>query len=243
MTREQFLKASELLEQSELEKVRLLAYFYLKTDALREFGMEEIRTWFAELNFHAPNFTRLKKRMEESRSFIRVAGSQKWRLHAADLDELQSRLPGVGSKSEDVVASECILPAPLYESTRGFIELLAKQINASFDYNIYDGCAVLMRRLLEVLLILSYEHLQIEKDIQDANGHYLPLERIVANAKANPKLRLSRDTKPMLEEFRSVGNFSAHKIYFNCRRSDLQRLISGYRAVVEELLYKAGIRK
>lgn len=243
MNLDTFSKLCSLLEQSEIEKVRLLAYYYQKTEALREFGIADVRRWFNQLNLHEPNISRLKERVEKSNSFVRGSATGLWKLHAIDLDELQTLYPGIASNSEDVESTDCVLPHPVYDETRGFIELLAKQINASFEYNIFDGCAVLMRRLIEVQLILSYEHLGIESRIQDASGQYLPLERIIAEAKSNTTLRLSRDSKAMLDELRTLGNFAAHKIYFNCRRADLQRVIGNYRATVEELLYKSGIRK
>ena len=87
-----------------------------------------------------------------------------------------------------------------------------------------------MRRLLEVLLILTYEHLGAESAIQDSSGNYVPLEKIIANAKSSTHLKLSRDSKAVLEEFRQIGNFSAHKIYYNCRRADLTRIATSYRA-------------
>lgn len=237
-----FAKLAGLFEQTEIEKVRLIAYFYYKTAGIREFELDEVRDWFEELHLHAPNMSRLKGRIEKSKSFVRGSGVGRWKLHATDLDGLQGLFPELTSHSEEVESTDCILPRPLYESTRGFVELLSQQINASYEYNIFDGCAVLMRRLVEVLLILAYEHNKIECEIQDGNGQYMPLERIVANAKNHPKLRLARDTKSMLDELRTLGNFAAHKIYFNCRRSDLQRVIGSYRATIEELLYKSGIR-
>lgn len=239
----EFSKLCGLLDHSEIEKVRLLAYYHQKTEGLREFGMGILRRWFNELHLHEPNIARLKARIEKSQSFVRGSSAGLWKLHAIDLDELQTLYPGIASNSEEVESTDCVLPLPVYEGTRGFIEILAKQINASFEYNIFDGCAVLMRRLIEILLILSYEHLEIESMVQDGSGQYLPLERIIAEAKSNTKLRLSRDTKSMLDELRTLGNFAAHKIYFNCRRADLQRVIGNYRATVEELLYKSGIRK
>ena len=100
-----------------------------------------------------------------------------------------------------------------------------------------------MRRLLEVLLIMSYEFIGEEKVIQDEHGTYLQLERVVANAKGNAKLKLSRDARAVLDEFRALGNFAAHKIYYNCRRSDIRSVAGTYRATVEELLYKSGLKK
>ena len=225
-----------------MEKIRLLAFFYLKTAGTQEFSIEDVRQWFDALHLHMPNLSRLKSRIEASKSFVKGSSPATWKLHASDRDELQGTLPGISRGSEEVESSDSVLPLPLYMGTRGFIELLAKQINASFEYNIFDGCAVLMRRLIEVLLILAYEHNNIEAEIVDGNGQFLPLERVIANAKANSKLRLSRDSKTMLDEMRSLGNFSAHKIYFNCRRADVERVRGNYRATVEELLYKSGIR-
>lgn len=239
----EFAKLCGLLEHPEIERVRLLAYYHQKTEGLREFGMGHVRRWFSDLHFHEPNISRLKLRIEKSQSFVRGSSAGLWKLHAVDRDELQTLYPGIVSNSEEVESTDCVLPLPVYADTRGFIEILAKQINASFEYNIFDGCAVLMRRLIEVLLILSYEHLKIEGEVQDSSGQYLPLERVIADAKSNTKLRLSRDTKAMLDELRTLGNFAAHKIYFNCRRADLQRVIGNYRATVEELLYKSGIRR
>lgn len=146
-------------------------------------------------------------------------------------------------KTEDIVSDDTILPESLYKGTRGFIEALAKQINASFENNIFDGCAVLMRRLLEVLLILTYEKIGIESEIKQSDGSYMLLNGIVSNATSHKKLGLSRNTKESLEDFRVIGNFSAHKIYYNAKRKDITSISKNYRATIEELLYKSGIIK
>jgi hypothetical protein len=148
----------------------------------------------------------------------------------------------VGEPSEEVVSADTVLPSILYENTRGYIESLGRQINAAFEHNIFDGCAVLMRRLIEILLILSYEHLGVESEIKSASGDYVMLDSIIGNARGNPKLSLSRNSKATIDEFRTIGNFSAHKIYYNARRNDVRRHIVEFRALVEELLYKSGIR-
>ena len=114
-----------------------------------------------------------------------------------------------------------ILPPVLYEKTRGYIESLAKQINRSYEENIFDGCAVLMQRLEEVLLILSYfmKHLSIAVVIKDGNGNYLMLEGIVANAQGNSTLNLSRNSRADIEVFRALGQIiPPTKSRYTCRR-------------------------
>ena len=136
-----------------------------------------------------------------------------------------------------------MLPKTLYEGTkRQYIENIAKQINASFENNIFDGCAVLMRRLLEILLILTYQNLGIDSQIKDGNGNYHLLDKIISDAVQNPALSLSRTTKPHIEVFRQLGNFSAHRIEYNCRKQYIDEILLEYRAAIEQLLYKSGLK-
>lgn len=100
-----------------------------------------------------------------------------------------------------------------------------------------------MRRLEEVLLILSYEHLGIEAAIKDKDGNYFMLEAIVKNAGGNGKLGLSRNAKPTIEAIRKLGNYSAHKVTYTCKREYIRENITDFRALVDELLHKAGILK
>jgi hypothetical protein len=100
-----------------------------------------------------------------------------------------------------------------------------------------------MRRLEEVLLILSYEHLGIEAAIKDSAGNYFLLEGIVKNAEGNAKLGLSRNAKPTIEAVRKLGNYSAHKVTYTCKREYIREQITDFRALVDELLHKSGILK
>jgi hypothetical protein len=242
MNLQSFAKIADLAKQTELEKVRRLSYYFHKTDGKRDFSVPDVATWFGALHFHTPNTSRLVSRIAASKSFIRGEGKGEWRLHAVDLDELQMLFPGVSSLSEEIFSEDTVLPTSVYEETRGFIESLARQINASYEYNIFDGCAVLMRRLVEILLILSYEHHSIDNLIKLPDGSYKSLDQVISDAKQNGSLKLTKDTKATLETFRSLGNFSAHKIYYNCRRSDLKHSLPGFRTTIEELLYKSGLK-
>lgn len=243
MNLEAFATLARISGKQELERVRLLAFYHHCSSGLEQFSVSDVSRWFECLNLHQPNCSRLRAKIRSSRAFVEGTADDTWRLHASERDGLIKEFPDLFERSESVTAADVILPQSLFAGTRGFVESLARQINASFENNIFDGCAVLMRRLLEILLILSYEHIGQEKDIQDPSGLYLQLEAIVANAKGNSKLKLSRDARAVVDEFRTLGNFSAHKIYYNCRRSDIRMVASSYRATIEELFYKAGLKK
>lgn len=237
-----FVEETKLLKLIELEKVRLLFFYYHKTELLEEFNKNDIMSWFNSLSLPTPNVSRLINKIRSSKDFIRGKSKSHYKLHALVLDELQATYPGLTSESEEILSDDIIIPLILYSNTRGFIESLAKQINASYEYNIFDGCSVLMRRLLEIMLILCYEHLNIESLIKDSKGDYINLERIINNAEQNRTLNLSNDSKKVLDEFRVLGNLSAHKIFYNCRKTDLKNILRMYRVTIEELLYKSGIK-
>jgi hypothetical protein len=152
------------------------------------------------------------------------------------------KFPFVEIASEEIHTNDTILPHSLIESTRGYIETLGKQINASYNNNIFDGCAVLMRRLLEILLIHSYEECGKLNEISENDG-LRNLSYIINYTTSNKPFRLAKESLETLDDFRQLGNFSAHKIQYNARRKDIENIKLKYRVTIEELLYTAKIKK
>ncbi len=243
MTLTTFTETADFANLSELEKAIHLAFFYLKTAAVHEFGAVDCAGWIHGAGFSRPNVTRLDKRLGESGDTIRGSRAGYFRLHNTRLKQLEQTFAALIEKPQTVQDHGTILPPVVYEKTRGVIESLSKQINRSYEDNIFDGCAVLMRRLEEVLLIMAYEHLKIADAIKDQNGHYLLLEGIVSNAATNGTLNLSRNSRTSIEVFRKLGNYSAHKIHYTCKREYIKEKIDEYRALIDELLHKADLRK
>ncbi len=99
-----------------------------------------------------------------------------------------------------------------------------------------------MRRLLEILLIHCFEHCGIENEAKDDEGNYLRLKSIIPKAKSRTELGLSPSSKKAMDDFRELGNLSAHRNTYSCRRDDIRTSRLEYRAIVEELLYKSGLR-
>jgi len=238
-----YSKLVDLEAKNELQKCLYVAFYLKATKGVIEFSISDIVAVFEKLHFSKPNLSRLKRNISSSRDFIRGSSAGLYKVHGKTLTKLEKEIPEVSEKSEEIISDDLILPESLFMGTRGFIESLSKQINASYENNLFDGCAVLMRRLLEILLILSYEKQGIESQIKNSDGSYKLLNGIAADAKTNSTLGLSRNTKDNLEKFRLVGNFSAHKIYYTAKRKDISGISQEYRASIEELLYKSGLIK
>ena len=136
------------------------------------------------------------------------------------------------------------LPEELFQDLHSNIITLCKQINASYENNLYDCAAVIMRRLLEGLLVLSYQNTGIEDEILDKHGKWhVSLDQMIKNAEQNSVLALSGNTKKDMTLFKDLGNYSAHKIWYSCTQNDIKPHILQYRAIIEELLYKSGLKR
>jgi len=134
------------------------------------------------------------------------------------------------------------LPEVLFiEFRRQYLIKAAQQINAAYENNLFDACSLMMRRLLEILLIHCFEAKGIEDRAKDEEGNYQNLKMLINKAKTFSEISLSNDVKKDIDSFRELGNLSAHRVKYNCRKDDIRVLRVEYRAVIEELLYVAGL--
>ena len=124
---------------------------------------------------------------------------------------------------------------------RKYLDQMIYQINHTYANNCYDATAVLMRRLFEIMLVLTYQNFNIDDEIKDPSGNgYLMLDGIVKKAKSSSTLKLSR-IKMEFDSFRIIGNFSAHNITYTAGKKDIDDIKTNYRVMLEELYDKAGL--
>src|SRR5262245_21872289 len=76
-------------------------------------------------------------------------------------------------------ANEFILAFAMVKGTRGYVERVVNQINGCYEKGWFDGCAVMMRRLIETLIIECFEKYRIDHKIKNANGDFLYLGNLI----------------------------------------------------------------
>lgn len=236
-------QASVATTTGQLGRLELLVFFCMKTRNQEKFTVSDAIGWFDEVGLPKPNPTILRARLGKSREFVGGKTGGVFRLHPVQVARLEETYPDLDSTAIAEAKIDTVLPRDLLQNTRGFVESLSKQINLSFESHIYDGCAMLMRHLLEILLVLAFRELGLEQYIINTDGGYVELKKIIDLAVASPVLKLSKTTKKYLPEFRELGNLSAHSVEFNCRKSDIANRALSYRAIVEELAYRAALKK
>lgn len=230
-----------LPDKSELEKVEHLAFYFQENKEQPEFTVKDMSTILVALGFAQPNLTRLKGKIQKSASFVKGTKKDFFRLSVKKTSSLRIIYPNL-SESEEIISDDSLLPEVLFKETRRqYLIKAAQQINAAYENNLFDACSLMMRRLLEIMLIHCFEAKGISDQVQDDDGSYQNLKTLINKAKSSHEIGLSSDAKKDIHSFRELGNLSAHRVMYNCRRDDIRTLRVEYRAVIEELIYAANL--
>jgi hypothetical protein len=242
MNIETYSRTVALADASEIQKVALLAYFFTATKDQQEFHPREMAEMLAALGYARPNVSRLASRLRNSRDFIKGSKAGLFRLSVGAKGKLSSTFPDIGS-SEEISSDSTLIPEILFDSLkRPYLTRTVQQVNAAFESNLFDACTLMMRRLLEILMIHAFQKAGLEAAILDSDGGFQNLKTLINKALSRPEIGLSSTVRTSIDQFRELGNLSAHHMHYNCRRDDIRSLRMEYRAVIEELLYKAGLK-
>ena len=240
----QFAETTNLNACTEADRTKLLCFYHYKESSASSFTMPQISNMLQQCGFSAPNASRLRDKLTKGKVkiFLPTKGSKNdYEFIPTVLQSLEQAHGALWKDTETIVSDSELIDEVKFCGKRNYLDRLITQINHSYSYNCYDACAVLMRRLFEVLLVLSYQNLRIDNEIKDSAGvGYIMLDGIVKNAKNNATLGLSR-IKKEFDTFRKVGNFSAHNITYAAGKKDIDDIKLNYRVMLEELYNKAGL--
>ena len=237
-----FISKFDVASKNISEKAKLLCFYHKKECGECLFTMALISSLFVDAGFNAPNASRLKGNLIKGRTkafLLSKTNKSALEFIPAILQEMESSLGHGWIDTVTIVSDSELIEEIKFCGQRYYLTQLIKQINSSYKNNCFDACAVLMRRLFEVLLILAYQNLNIDSEIK-VNDEYFMLDNIVKNAVINPTLKLSRNKK-YYDRFRKVGNFSAHNITYIAGKKDIDDIKIEYRVMLEELFNKAGL--
>jgi len=138
--------------------------------------------------------------------------------------------------------SEMVIYNALVASTgRSYIERVARQINGTYENGWYDACAVMIRRLLETLIIETFEAHGIAERIKK-DTDFMPLRDMIKVTLTDRTWNLSRTTKAALPKLKDIGDKSAHSRRFIAVRQDIDEIRPEVRTVVQELLILAKLK-
>lgn len=239
-----FMEAVDLAAKQETERATLLCFFHYKEDGKTAFTMAKIALWLEECNFSKPNTSRLKEHLTKgkSKSFLpSKAIKGVIEFVPSVLQVLERDFGDLWADTMTIESHDELIEEAKFCGKRPFLTRLIQQINFTYGNNCFDACAVLMRRLFEVLLVLSYQNKGIEADITKADGSHKMLEGIVKDAVQNKALGVPSRISKNFDAFREVGNNSAHSITYTAGKLDIDNIARDYRVMIEDLYNRAGL--
>ena len=133
--------------------------------------------------------------------------------------------PSEGSRP----SSEHVLAFSHVRKTRGYLERVVNQINGCYERGWFDGCAVMMRRMVETLIIECYEAERIADQIKNPAGEFYMLKDLINKILAQPQFNIGRGAKQGLGKLKEIGDYSAHSRRYNAHREDIDKVTSDFR--------------
>ena len=172
--------------------------------------------------------------------FFDLQVSNKLRLDAIRIVRLNLK-----NQSQQFSVSDNLFPFEIVENTKPIIERIALQASGNYDMGWYDSCAVMCRRLLEILIIECFEYKKITSKIKDSDKNFFFLDGLIKKLlnEDGQSWNLSRNSKKALIILKNLGDQSAHSRYFSARQGDIDYIRNDFRIVIEELIDISGLKK
>ena len=239
--RSRFAGGVAALDLSHTDRAVALLWYYRQTQEFEERTASELASDLHDEGFPQPNVTRLSRDLGRSRLTIKGRRPRSLQIDVRRLPELDEKY-GRLLKSRSVDVPDLVIPDDWVKGTRVYLERLVHQINGSYHYGFYDGCAAMCRRLMESLIIEVYIHDGRQHEIQN-NGVFLGLERLVAHERADRKLTLSRNTPKTMTDVKQLGDTASHDRVYITSKQDIDDVLARYRRMLQDLLAASGIRR
>jgi len=238
--RSEFVMQMSQMNLNRVEQAISLLWYYRYTQAYEERTASELANDLQEEGLGKPNVTELNKSLTKSRKTVKGKRKKSFQINTKYLPQLNAKYePLIQNKSID--ESPSIIPVEFIQGTYPHLEQMVSQINASYNYTLYDCSAVLIRRLMESLIIEVFIQKKQTNDIRE-NNVFLPLERLIGKIKNNQNIILSRNIPQYMNNIKSLGDTAAHDRIYITQKQDIDEIKSEIRKTIKELLTLANIQ-
>lgn len=239
VNRAEFSKKLSKLQLSHVDRAIALLYYYRESQEFEERSATGLASDLQEEGFPKPHVTVLRKNLTKSKYTVRGSKPGYYKIDLRRYDEVSGMYEDLLARKK-IEVSQFIIPTDWVKGTRSYIEQMVYQINASYDFSMYDGSAVLMRRLMESLIVEVYIKNHRRTDIQN-NGVFYMLESLIQIISQDQQITLSRNSPKTMREIKQLGDTAAHDRTYITPQVDIDDLKARYRRLIQELFNLAGI--
>ena len=122
------------------------------------------------------------------------------------------------------------------KGTRGYIIEMGNQAISCFDVGLFDACAVMLRKLIETLIIETFERHNIDDKIKNKDGNFLYLSDLISLLLKESKWNIGRNAKEGFAQIKNNGDLSAHNRRYCAKKQDILEIKKPTRVCIEELV-------
>lgn len=238
----EFTEMTDLKDQVEYERAKLVFFYNYKETGINSITLNALCHIMQQFGFSRPNPSRLRDKLIKGKTKVMLAKSNgELEMIPIICQELERKYGAAWNDTVSIKSNSELIDEIKFCGKKPYIDQIIKQINFVYANNCYDACAILMRRLFEILLVLAYQRNGIEAEITNSQGQHFMLEGIVKNAKNNTTLNISSRVRKNMDAFREVGNNSAHSITYTASQKDIDDIKINYRVMLDELYDKSGL--
>lgn len=151
--------------------------------------------------------------------------------------QVHPNVSNLGSPTQPT--SEPVLPASVLAKAPTYLRRTLLQANGCYEKRWFDASSVMIRKLIENLIIDVYEKNKNQAEIQQ-NGEYFMLSGLITAILNQTHWTLQRETRRSLPDLKKLGDRAAHNRRYEATVQDIDQLLGGLRAAVDDLLHLAG---
>lgn len=230
--RANFLHEISRLNLNQTEEAIALLWFYRQTQTFEERNAAELADDFRDEGYPEPNSTRLGAALRRSRKTVLGRRRGTFQINVRYIDELEADYGQLLNIRAQAV-NPLVLPEDFGRGTRHF-EQLVIEVNGSYEKGYFDGCAVMIRRILESLIISVFISRR-QVNVIKIDGAFLQLEALIEKTLIFDQVHLSRDARRIMRQIKEVGDVAAHNRNYLTQQQDIDDIKLGARRILSEL--------
>jgi len=233
-----FTDACEMPSADQTKGLELLCYYVAKEKDRMSFSVREVLDLYEEAGLGVPERSQLEKQMRKHASFRRVGIDGSLEFHSGAFAAIDAQYGNMWNAANDMPknsAPSCseVIDEKRFCGIREGLDRLIIQVNSSYRSGSYDSCALVMRRLLEAVLIHSFQYKDLEKEIS-SGGRFLCFDDIVQKAASSDVFGLSHMSDDVLKAS-GIGDYSKQGPMYTFSANDINSARTAYRNVLDAL--------
>jgi len=231
------LKINNFNKLAASQKIDYFVYFLTIVEGKEGIKSKEIEDCFDKLRIakysNIPLYLKNHSKKSKSKAPKFILQNGLYHLERSKKNEID----GLIGSSPILIPTDNYFPLEIFNNTRGYLQSIAKQAANCYDYGLYDACSVMTRKLLEVLIIETFERHKIAAKIKGPGGFFFYLSDLVDALSNEASWNIGRNAKQSMPNLKKMGDLSAHNRRYFAKKPELDKQKDDLRIVLEELIH------